>query len=367
MIYRPYGSTGDHVSVIGFGGMRFADQNNVDACAQLVQKAYDSGITYFDTAPAYGKSEELFGVAFREMKKTRTQRPFYVATKTFRSEPAEIRKELEQSLQRMGLDYIDFYHVWCVMSLEVFQNRKAKGALAEFERLQNEGLIRHICISSHMNGEDVGTVLQDYPFAGVLLGYSAMNFSYREKALQEAAQVGAGVVVMNPLGGGLIPQHPDRFAFLKTNSDESVVQAGLRFLINDSRITVALVGLSDQQQLTEALSAVDGFAPIPPAQIEKIKTNLKQAFTELCTGCGYCDHCPEGIPVPRLMDAYNHKMLAGGDKALLDRLYWHWDISAKNEVLRKCTQCRLCEEACTQHLPVTDRIEEIRRIAESAG
>lgn len=363
MIYRNYGKGTEQVSVIGFGGMRFNNQKDVEACSGLVRSAYEAGITYFDSAPNYGKSEELFGVAFKEMNKTRKERPFYVATKSLRAEPSAIRKDLEQSLRRMNLEYIDFYHVWCVMSLQDYNNRKAKGALREFERLHQEGLIRHICISSHMKGEEVETVLQDFPFEGVLLGYSAMNFSYREKAVEAAARKGVGVVVMNPLGGGLIPQHPDRFAFLRTRENETVVQAGLRFLINNPRISVALVGFSQPQHLQEALLAVQDYQPISPEQIAILQSKIKQGFTELCTGCGYCDHCPEGIPVPRLMDAYNHYLLKGEKQALLDRLNWHWSIGKKDPILQACTQCRLCEEACTQHLPTTDRIQEIADLA----
>ena len=70
MIYREYGSAGIEVSAIGFGGMRFVNQNNIEECASLVKAAYEAGINYFDTAPGYGKSEELFGAAFKEMKKT---------------------------------------------------------------------------------------------------------------------------------------------------------------------------------------------------------------------------------------------------------------------------------------------------------
>ena len=365
MIYRNYGNTGKEVSVIGFGGMRFRDHSKVDECSDLVRQAYEAGITYFDTAPNYGKSEELFGRAFREMNKTRHERPFYVATKSSRAEPADIRKDLEQSLKRMHLDYIDFFHVWCVMSLQDYYGRVAKGALREFERLHHEGLIRHICVSSHMKGDEVETMLKDFPFEGVLLGYSAMNFSYRERAVEAAAQKGAGVVVMNPLGGGLIPQHSERFSFLKTRSEETVVQAGLRFLINDPRISVALVGFSTAAQVEEAISSVVGYQPISTEQIAVMKANIKASFVELCTGCGYCDHCPEGIPVPRLMDAYNHYLLKGEKKALFDRLQWHWSIAKRDAILQACTQCRLCEEACTQHLPTTERMVEIGKMARS--
>lgn len=174
MIYREYGTTAVKVSAIGFGGMRFKNQKDIDGCASLIKAAYDAGITYFDTAPGYEDSEDLFGVALKEMKKTRDQKPFYVSTKTFGDKPGSVRKDLENSLKRMGLDYIDFYHVWCIITPDVYQRRKANGVLIEFERLKTEGLIKHICVSTHMTGIEIGEMLQDYPFDGVLLGYSAM-------------------------------------------------------------------------------------------------------------------------------------------------------------------------------------------------
>ena len=360
MIYNTYGSTGIKLSTIGFGAMRFTDQNDVDACASLVKAAYDKDINYFDTAPGYGKSEELLGVALKEMIKTRAERPFYVSTKSMKAEPSEIRKDLETSLKRMNLDYIDFYHFWYIMSLDVYHDRKAKGALTEFERLKSEGLIKHICVSSHMTGPDIAEMLTDYPFEGVLLGYSAMNFPYRDAGLDTAAKLGMGLAVMNPLGGGIIPQNPDRFAFLKTQPDETTVQADLRFLINDPRITLALVGLSSSDQLNEAISAVDGFKPIPPETINKIRDSLQESFNELCTSCNYCDNCPEGIPVPKMMDIYNHHVLSDDPMEMINRMRWHWDIDLRNNHLDDCTQCGQCEDACTQKLPICECFKTIQ-------
>lgn len=366
MLTRPYGSTGKHVSAIGFGAMRFPDQNNVEACASLVKTAYDAGINYFDTAIGYGKSEELCGVAFAEMQKTRAQRPFYVATKTFAASETDVRRELETSLTRMKLPYVDFYHVWCVLSPDAWKERKAGGVLKAFEKMKAEGLVKHICVSSHMSGSDIGSVLEEYPFDGVLLGYSAMNFAFREAALEAAAKLNRGVVVMNPLGGGVIPQFPDRFAFVKTRPDETVVEGALRFLINDPRITVSLVGFSTVEQIREACRAVDGFQPIPPAKLAEIRASVKQAFNELCTGCQYCDDCPQGIPVPKFMDAYNQYMLQGKAQELVNRLKWHWGIQAETDYLQKCTECGQCEAACTQHLPIIQRLKEIRAELEKA-
>jgi predicted aldo/keto reductase-like oxidoreductase len=360
MLHKPYGKTGINASAIGFGAMRFTNQEDTEQCASLVKYAYDKGITYFDTAPGYGKSEELLGVAFKTMLKERAQRSFTVSSKTFGGDPASVRRDLETSLTRMGLEYLDFYHMWCILTPESYAERKRNGALKEFEKLKDEGLIRHICVSSHMTGGDIGTLLADYPFEGVLLGYSAMNFAYREAALDAAAKAGLGVVAMNPLGGGLIPREPTRFDFVRTRSDETVVEGALRFILNDPRITVALVGFSNTNQVDEAVRAADGFQPLSAGQTETIRSGLRAAFNELCTGCQYCDQCPQGIPIPRFLDAYNHLVLGDGPQGMINRLKWHWGISLEDNTLDRCNRCGLCETVCTQKLPIPDRLATIR-------
>ncbi len=360
MIYKPFGATGLNLSILGFGGMRFEDQNNVEACADLVKACYDAGINYFDTAIGYGKSEEVMGVAFKEMAATRIQRPFYVASKTFASTEDEVRRDCETSLKRLQVDAIDFYHMWCLLEPEHFTERQTKGALRGFEKLKEEGLIRNICVSSHMNGNQIGEILKAYPFESVLLGYSAMNFAFRDAALDSAHRLNRAVVVMNPLGGGLIPQHPERFGFVRSRPEETVVDGALRFLFNDPRINVALVGIANRKQLNEALAAVNGFRPLSPEQVARIRGSVREAFNEMCTGCAYCDECPQGLPVPKLMDAYNQYMLSGKPISIIHRLNWHWGIVREGNHLDRCTECGACEKACTQKLPIIRRLNEIR-------
>lgn len=364
MIHRPYGTTGIDVSAIGFGGMRFPDQKNVEACAELVHCAYDKGVTYFDTAPGYGESEVLFGEAFKEMKKTRAEKPFYVSTKTFAKTPDTIREELERSLDRMGLDSVDFYHMWCIIDLENYELRKAEKALEGFAKVKEEGLAKHIVVSSHMTGSDIGVMLRDYPFDGVLLGYSVMNFAYREKALEAAAELGRGVVVMNPLGGGLIPRYPDRFDFVRTPKDKTVAQGAIRFLLGDERITSVLVGFSNTDEVNEAVEVADTFTAPAPGIKEEIRAKLKESFNELCTACGYCDNCPRQIPVPKMMDAYNHLVLTGDGKKAVNRMNYHWGIKPESDYLTACIECGQCEADCTQSLDICNRLRILRDEAE---
>jgi uncharacterized protein len=361
MIYKPYGTTGKQCSVLGFGGMRFKNIDQQDTCVEMMVEAAKGGVNYFDTAPAYFgvKSETVFGAGFKELR--RLNLPFYSATKTFASTESAVRKEIEAQLKRLGLESIDFYHVWCVIELENWEQRKKNGVITAFRKLKEEGLIKHICVSSHLIGDQIKELLKEEVFEGVLFGYSAYNFSIREKAFETISQRNLGCAVMNPLGGGIIPENPDVFDFIKSRKDQSVVDAALHFLFSHERITTALVGFGNLEEVREALHAVEIYTGVDETHIKKIRNSFREAFLDLCTGCQYCDHCPEKIPIPKLMDSYNHLKLQGKKEAALDRLKWHWEIPPSEA--GRCTECGQCEEACTQHLPIIKRLKEIAALA----
>lgn len=362
MLYCNFGTTGKQVSLLGFGGMRFGDIEHRDVCVELMLEAARAGINYFDTAPGYfgERSEEVFGEAFDEFR--RQGLPFYCATKTFAADEKSIRKELEAQLRRLRLDAVDFYHIWCLTSIEEWHERKRAGVIEAFRKLKEEGLIRHICVSSHLIGDDMRELLREEIFEGVLFGYSALNFAFRESAFEAIAQRELGCVIMNPLGGGTIPDHAGRFSFLRTQPEETVVEAALRFLFSHPHISTVLVGFRNTDDLRAALRALDGYHPIPPAEIARLKRHIHESFRDLCTGCRYCDSCPEGVPIPELMDAYNFKILYDQDDRMRQRLKWHWSIPPGEAA--KCTECGQCEKACTQHLPIIERLRYLAEMKE---
>ncbi len=360
MIYREYGKTGKQVSLLGFGGMRFESIDDRSKCVELMVEAAEGGINYFDTAPAYfgTKSEEVFGEGLAELRARNL--PYYLATKTFTSEPAAIRAEIEAQLTRLKVDVIDFYHIWCITDLANWEVRKKNGVLDTFRQLKEEGLIRHICVSSHLTGDQIKVLLLEGVFEGVLFGYSAYNYRTRAAAFDAVRSEKLGCVIMNPLGGGIIPQHPELFQGLITRPDETVTQAALRFLFAHPEISSALVGFANSAQLKEALTVANDSTTLSPSQLEEIKKRVTNSFEGVCTGCGYCDDCPEGIPIPKLMDAWNQKIFANKDSAITDRLKWHWSLS--KDVAGKCISCGQCETACTQHLPIIERLAAIAQL-----
>jgi hypothetical protein len=165
---------------------------------------------------------------------------------------------------------------------------------------------------------------------------------------------------MNPLGGGVIPDNAERFSFLRGEADADVVTAAIRFNVSQPAITTALVGFSTTQQVDQAVAAVESFRPYDAAHIERVKRRVEQDFGSLCTGCGYCLPCPQGVEIPKLMDTYNHRILQGTDQAMRDRLQLHWSLPASNAA--ECTQCGQCETKCTQHLPIIERMAAIAKL-----
>ena len=361
MQYKTYGQTGKTISVISFGGMRFPEPEKIDEQAELVVYAHGKGINYFDTAPYYcnDKSEEIVGSAVRQLKRD----TFYVSTKCGAEDGGQVRASLEKSLQRMNVEKIDFFHIWGVMSLEAWGNRKAKGAVAAVRKAKEEGLVGHVVCSSHMPGKDIRVMLAEGMVEGVTLGYCAINFPYRDDAVAAAGEMNLGVVTMNPLGGGLIPQNAERFAFLKGPDDPSVVAAALRFNVSHPAVTSALVGFSSKQQIDEAVAAVANFKPHTPARIAEIRTHILASFEGLCTGCGYCLPCPENIRIPQMMDTFNQSLLSDrGTRGMWERLKWHW--GATNDEAARCNECGACEDRCTQHLPIRERMKVVATLVE---
>ncbi|MEA2022410.1 MAG: aldo/keto reductase, partial [Candidatus Caldatribacteriota bacterium] len=208
MIYKEYGKTGEKVSAVGFGGMRFDTLKSKKENAELLRYANSKGINYFDTAPYYcnDQSEDIFGIAFKNMPTD-----FYVSTKgnpNQFSTAEKAKNAVKKSLDRLGLSKINFYHIWCLLKMENYKLAMKPGGQYEgLLQCKEEGLIDHIVFSSHQPGYEIKEILEDGKVEGVLLGINILNFPYRWDGVAAAYQKGYGVAAMNPLFGGAIPTH----------------------------------------------------------------------------------------------------------------------------------------------------------------
>ena len=363
MIYNEYGKTGKIVSKVGFGGMRFDTSKSNEENAQLLRYASSKGINYFDTAPNYcdDKSEDIYGIAFKDMPNE-----FYVSTKgmptTFDTSQKAI-DAVKKSLKRLGVPKIHFYHIWCLRKMGHYELAMKPGGQYEgLLKCKEEGLIDHIVFSSHMPGKEIKSILDEGKVEGVLLGVNILNFPYRWEGVVSAHDSGFGVVAMNPLGGGSIPSHEKELSFLSSNG-ETPTEAALRFIIACPQINVALNGFTTKEQIDMACRIADEAVPYTEQDLERIKSKLGENMNAACTGCGYCWDCPKKIPVPAYMQVYNEKQMFGAsdDKMTKDidsEKKWGRLVGAAADA-KDCIECGKCENACTQHLNIINRLKEI--------
>ncbi|MCL2171770.1 MAG: 4Fe-4S dicluster domain-containing protein, partial [Defluviitaleaceae bacterium] len=209
------------------------------------------------------------------------------------------------------------------------------------------------------NSADIAQVVADGKVEAVTISYNAVNFAYRRTGMAAAHDLGLGVVVMNPLGGGLIPQHPDRFAFLNENTGDSIAVAAMKFLLGHKEITCSLPGIATSAELNELMLSLENIPKVDDAYCNNLATKLSDEFDALCTSCQYCESCPVNIPITKFMDSYNGVLLGDGKSAAPahNKLKYFWDVDHK--LANGCTGCGICEELCTQKLPIADRMRHI--------
>ncbi|MDF2941609.1 MAG: hypothetical protein K0S01_467 [Herbinix sp.] len=365
MYYKQYGDTDMKVSAIGMGAMRYDDADvkagNLAKCSEIVLYAHEKGINFFDSAPFYcdDKSEEITGLALSQLQRD----SFYISSKVNmgsyggKFSPDDFRRRLETSLSRLKVDYLDFYYLWCLLDLESF-HKQYDLMYSSFEKAKEEGLIRNITFSSHMQGTQLESVIETNAFKGMLIGYNALNYRFRQAGISAAHKNGMGIVVMNPLGGGVIPNNPNVFNYLTEGTDLTVPQAALRFVASHKEISVALCGFTTKEHVDDAVTSVKDLAERPAIEIYNEFESKGMALNNLCTGCGYCKHCPVDIDIPKFMDAYNEKILGN---SIANRLIWHWG-GMSTSLAAECIKCGQCETLCTQHLSIMDRLDEIALI-----
>lgn len=366
MIYKEFGKTGKRLSVLGFGGMRFeASDYTTEAgrekCAEILVKANEKGINYFDTAPGYCGTfgETIFGLAFPQMKKE-----FYSSTKTkYSDDPTadDVRHRIEQSLKKMNLDKINFYHMWCIMGWEQYEKIMRKGGPYEGAfKAKEEGLIDHICFSTHADGEIIERIIEDDCFEGVTLGYNVLNAPFRVKGIQAAHKKGIGVITMNTLGGGVIPNHADDFKDLMQVGDLSINDTALRYNACHEEINVVLSGMVTDKEVLENIRAFDDF-DLNIEYVNKVNEKRKLIINDICTGCNYCSGCPNKLEINKLMLSYNEYIFSGrNSKKLIHDLFHKWGYN--EDTMYNCIECGRCERLCTQHLSIISRIKEINSV-----
>lgn len=372
MKYRPFGKLDFNVSALSFGAMRFpvinGDHGRIDEpqAEALVNQAIDSGINYIDTAYVYhqGTSESFLGkilVGDRRSKvKLATKLPCWQV-----KEYADFDKLLNEQLDRLKTDHIDFYLLHSLMN-RFWPRVRDLGVLDWAEKAKQDGRIGHIGFSFHDKFEVFKAIIDEYPgWEFCQIQYNYMDFEYQAgmKGLRYAAQKGIPVIVMEPvLGGNLVhpPQHVKPL-FESAPVQRTPADWAFQWLWNQPEVTTVLSGMSDLTQLEENVASAERSAPNSMAReelafIDRVRDKFLEVRPIPCTQCEYCMPCPHGVQIPVNLAVYNDGIVYGNlDQA--KEFYNHFQ--KKESSAGACTQCMECLEKCPQKIDIPGWMTQI--------
>jgi predicted aldo/keto reductase-like oxidoreductase len=362
MIYHELGRTGLQVSALSFGSMRWQSEGE---CQRIIHHGMNLGMNYIDTSTGYvgGRSEQWSGRAVRD----RRDEIYFSSKSNWAQAPnaKTVRRAIEGSLAKTGLDYFDFYQVWGLQTARVLEQALAKGGTVEgVRRAQAEGLIRHgLGFTFHGDAQLFKAAVDSGEFVCATVSYNLLKRE-QEELLDYAAEHGVGVIIMNPLGGGTLARTSDpNLGFLQEGGGGPWIGA-LRFLLANKSITTSLLGFAALREVDLDLQALEGAEALDEAYRRDLAARMAAARLlgeDFCTGCGYCRDCPNGFNPTKLMQAMRDYAIYGQDMSLAEWLGVKYLGRSLEEELELCIECGWCEEQCPQHLAIIDEIDRARQ------
>ena len=371
MVYRTFGRLGYKVSQLGFGAMRLPTREDgkvdMDKAVELLRRAVELGVNFFDSHHFYhnGESEEALGRALEGVRDK-----VFIQTKTpmYREATEDERwRWLEDALRKLRTDHIDFYLMHS-MTWERFQ-KEFEPFMKLAQKAMDQGMVRHIGFSFHDTPENLYKIIDAGPFDTMTVQYNLINRSL-EEPIAYAAEKGMGVVIMGPVGGGMLAAPSEEIRKLLPGEAKSSAEVALRFVLANPNVTVALSGMSTLRQLEENVAVASQEVVLTEEDYRRIKEVLeeKRRLSELyCTACGYCMPCPNGVDIPanfRLMNLHRIYGLTEYARKQYRRLGERKDkdgnpTPAWAEV---CVQCGECESKCPQKIPITKQLQEVAEV-----
>jgi len=334
---RKLGNTGLMVSAIGLGCAQLAS-SRTGVAVEIVRRAVELGITYFDVARIYGDAESKLGLGLEGKRDD-----VVISTKTIRHTREGAWREINESLERLRTGYIDNVHLHRLQSGEDMDRHLGPGgSLEALIEARDQGMIHHIGCTGHRSDALI-EALNRFDFEIILVPLNIVEREPLERLIPLCQERGVGVTIMKPLATGLLP-----------------ASLALKWLLNQP-IASAVPGTTTLAEL-EANAAVGE----RPATLTTWERGVIQGFQEKlkhvrCHLCGLCHPCPQEIDIEATLgtdEIYNHYRTMG--PAAFRSFPWSSEVVDKELVKRPrriarieaCDGCGDCEERCPHGLPI---------------
>lgn len=320
------GTTGITTCQNAFGALPI-QRVSMEEAVKILRRAYEGGMTFFDTARAYSDSEEKVGEAFEGIGDK-----IYIATKTMAKTPEEFWQQLETSLKNLRREYIDIYQFHCVS--QCYRPGDGTGMYECMQEAKAQGKIRHIGVTAHKL-----SVAEECVKSGL---YETLQFpfsyisSQKEVALVNACkEAGMGFIAMKALAGGLI--HDSNAAMGYISQFDNVLP---------------IWGVQRMEELLEWLSFMDK-APSYTKEIEDYVLKEREELAgEFCRGCGYCMPCPAGIQINNCA-RMSLMLRRAPSKAWLTE-----EMHREMKKIENCLNCGQCMKKCPYELNTPELLKK---------
>jgi predicted aldo/keto reductase-like oxidoreductase len=326
MAQMTLGKTGISVNKNGFGALPIQRISKDDA-AYLLRKAYQSGITFFDTARGYSDSEEKIGYALSDVREK-----IFIATKTGSTSTEQFWEHLHTSLRLLKTDYIDVYQFHSPPTCP--KPGSGTGFYEAMLEAKAQGKIRHIGITNHRL-----PVAREAAESGL---YETIQFPFSYLASEEeiafvnrCGALGIGLIAMKALSGGLIRNSAAAYAFLSQFDN-----------------VLPIWGVQRERELDEFLSYDKNPPVLNAALLDDIARDKKELSGSFCRGCGYCLPCPKNIEIPNA--ARMSLLLRRSPTAGLLSEEWQ----GKMALIDDCIACGHCKNHCPYGLDTPSLLKE---------
>lgn len=371
MEFRTVKSTGDQISILGYGGMRFptvGGRIDEEKATKQLHRAIDAGLNYIDTAYFYhgGQSEVFIGKAlaggYRERVRIATKLPPWLITV-----PEDMAVIFSEQLRRFQTDFVDYYLLHA-LNRESWEKFLKLGVLDFLTELKSSGRIKHVGFSFHGDRENFREIIDAYPWDFTQIQYNILdeyNQAGRE-GLKYAASKDIAVFVMEPLrGGSLVNRLPEKvLKIYKTHEpDWTPTEWALKWIWSHEEVTMVLSGMTEDQHLEDNLRFAaslksGGLSDANLAAVAEVKRTYLSLQKVPCTGCQYCLPCPFGVDIPRCFDLYNSKYLL---KQKVGAFYWMQmgGMNGKPSYASLCRRCGVCVPKCPQSIDIPNRLSEV--------
>lgn len=360
-------------SALGFGCMRLptTSEGKIDEekAIAMIRHGIDSGVKYIDTAYPYhgGESELVVGKAlqdgYREKVILVTKLPCWKVEKH-----EDMMALLDEQLAKLQTDHVDFYLLHALNKDRYAQMDKL-GYREFFDEALAQGKIKYPAFSFHDDKETFMHILNDYDWkmCQVQMNILDDNNQATLEGIKAAGEKGVGVVIMEPLRGGLLADPPAEVqeAYAKFPADRSPVEWAFRYLYTMPEVITILSGMSLPEQVEDNLrifnkATADALTDEEKQLYVDVKNTYLARMKTKCTGCEYCQPCPMGVKIPSIFQGYDRSLLSAKGSFAAG----YAKLAEQNADASRCIGCRKCERACPQHLPIVQYLQEIRAVCE---